>query len=58
MCKAGRGGFMNTYLDALVLKLLQQVRSRTDFDPALVDDICLGNVRSQQSKPTLATDLT
>jgi acetyl-CoA acetyltransferase len=34
-----------TPLDALVFRTLQAVHARMNIDPALVDDICLGNVR-------------
>jgi acetyl-CoA acyltransferase 1 len=46
LCKAGRGGLKDTTLDALVLKILQQVRHRSNLEPHLVDDVCLGNVRA------------
>ncbi|ETN36968.1 uncharacterized protein HMPREF1541_07956 [Cyphellophora europaea CBS 101466] len=45
MCKAGRGGLKDTTLDTLVFKILEQVRIRSNVEPALVEDICLGNVR-------------
>lgn len=35
----------DTLLDGLVFKVLEQVRQRMNMDPALVEDICLGNVR-------------
>lgn len=45
MCKAGRGGLKDTTLDGLVFKLLEQVRIKSNIDPVLVQDVCLGNVR-------------
>ncbi|KAK5947009.1 hypothetical protein PMZ80_001155 [Knufia obscura] len=45
MCKAKRGGLKDTTLDALVFKILEQVRQKSKIDPQLVHDICLGNVR-------------
>lgn len=44
MTKAKRGGLKDTTLDGLLFKLLEQVRKRSNFDPRLVGDICLGNV--------------
>lgn len=44
MCKAGRGGFKDTTLDTLVFKVLEQVRIKSNIDPVLVEDVCLGNV--------------
>lgn len=44
LCKSKRGGLKDTPLDGLVLKILQQVRQRSHIDPALVEDVCLGNV--------------
>lgn len=35
----------DTLLDGLTFKMLEQVRTRMNMDPALVEDICLGNVR-------------
>ena len=46
MCKARKGGFKDTPLDSMVVKLLKEVVKRMNMDPALVEDICLGNVRS------------
>ncbi len=45
LCKYKKGGLRDTPLDALVFKTLEQVRLRSNLDPALVGDICLGNVR-------------
>ena len=45
MCKSNKGGFKDTPLDALVFKILQQVIRKSNIDPQLVEDICLGNVR-------------
>ena len=43
--KAIKGGLKDTTLDGLLFKLLEQVRLKSNFDPRLVGDICLGNVR-------------
>jgi acetyl-CoA acyltransferase 1 len=34
----------DTGLDTIVYKVLKEVRQKINFDPALVEDICLGNV--------------
>lgn len=44
LTKAKKGGFKDTSLEYLVYALLSQVRERSNLDPALVEDICLGNV--------------
>ncbi|KAI4844671.1 beta ketoadipyl CoA thiolase [Aureobasidium sp. EXF-8845] len=44
LTKATKGGFKDVHLDGLVFKLLEQVVQRSNLDPALVEDICLGNV--------------
>ncbi|KAK0256007.1 hypothetical protein B0A54_00946 [Friedmanniomyces endolithicus] len=49
MCRYQTGSLSDTPLDALVLKILEQVRLRSSLDPALVEDICLGNVRDGQA---------
>jgi acetyl-CoA acyltransferase 1 len=45
LTKGGKGGFKDTPVDGIVVKLLKEVVSRSKIDPALVEDICLGNVR-------------
>ncbi|KAJ9619285.1 hypothetical protein H2203_008614 [Taxawa tesnikishii (nom. ined.)] len=44
LCKAKKGGFKDTPLDGLVFKALEQAVRKMNFDPQLVEDICLGNV--------------
>jgi acetyl-CoA acyltransferase 1 len=44
LTKARKGGFKDTSLEYMVSALLEEVRKRSDIDPALVEDICLGNV--------------
>ncbi|ORY70499.1 3-ketoacyl-CoA thiolase [Pseudomassariella vexata] len=44
LCKAKKGGFKDTELEYMIFALLQQVKERMGFDPALVEDFCLGNV--------------
>lgn len=50
LTKARKGGFKDTHLDALVFKLLEKVRQNMKLDPQLVEDICLGNVRNNQTQ--------
>ncbi|KAG6170079.1 hypothetical protein E4U27_007465 [Claviceps purpurea] len=45
LTKAGKGGFKDTSLEFLMYALLKQLRERTTLDPALVEDVCFGNVR-------------
>lgn len=45
LCKGGKGSFKDTTLDALLYKFLVEVRPKLGIDPALIEDITLGNVR-------------
>ncbi|WPG98657.1 beta ketoadipyl CoA thiolase [Acrodontium crateriforme] len=49
LTKARKGGFKDTHLDGLVFKTLEQVVRRSNLDPALVEDICLGNVNDSKA---------
>jgi hypothetical protein len=49
LAKAKKGGFRDTTLEYMIYALLKEVRERSNIDPALVEDICMGNVRSVQS---------
>jgi hypothetical protein len=44
LAKAKKGGFKDTSLEYMVYALLKEVRERSHMDPALIEDICLGNV--------------
>ncbi|KAM0548529.1 hypothetical protein ACHAPJ_009852 [Fusarium lateritium] len=44
LTKAKKGGFKDTSLEYILYALLKEVRERSNLDPALVEDICLGNV--------------
>ncbi|KAB5515092.1 3-ketoacyl-CoA thiolase [Coniochaeta sp. 2T2.1] len=44
LAKAKKGGFKDTSLEYMVYALLKEVNKRSNLDPALVEDICLGNV--------------
>jgi hypothetical protein len=44
LTKARKGGFKDTELDYMVYALLKETLSRSKIDPALIEDVCLGNV--------------
>ncbi|KAL9582539.1 MAG: hypothetical protein Q9212_003234 [Teloschistes hypoglaucus] len=44
LAKGFKGGFKDTQLDYLVYSLLKKVREKSNIDPQMVEDICLGNV--------------
>ncbi|KAK4947612.1 hypothetical protein LTR10_013558 [Elasticomyces elasticus] len=44
LAKGNKGGFKDTDLDYIVYALLKQVLEKSKLDPALVEDVCLGNV--------------
>ncbi|KAL2830926.1 Thiolase, N-terminal domain-containing protein [Aspergillus pseudoustus] len=44
LTKARKGGFKDTDLDFLVYAVLKEVIAKSQIDPALVEDVCLGNV--------------
>lgn len=44
LAKAKKGGFKDTSLEYMVYALLKEVKERSALDPALIEDICLGNV--------------
>ncbi|KAH0535928.1 hypothetical protein FGG08_007171 [Glutinoglossum americanum] len=44
LTKSFKGGFKDTSLDYIVYSLLKKVNGMSNLDPALVEDICLGNV--------------
>ncbi|TKA66660.1 hypothetical protein B0A49_09710 [Cryomyces minteri] len=44
LTKARKGGLKDTPIDDLLIALLTQVRERLNLDPALVEDVCVGNV--------------
>ncbi|KAL9114468.1 MAG: hypothetical protein Q9227_001549 [Pyrenula ochraceoflavens] len=44
LTKARKGGFKDTELDYMVYALLKEVRERSKLDPAIFEDLCLGNV--------------
>jgi acetyl-CoA acyltransferase 1 len=44
LTKARKGGFKDTSLEYIIMALLEKVRENSGIDPAIVEDICLGNV--------------
>lgn len=44
LTKAGKGGMKDTSLDYLLYALMKKVVEKSNLDPALVEDICVGNV--------------
>jgi len=49
LCKARKGGFKDTKIDELMLEMFKQSIAHSNFDPALVGDICLGTVLTPDS---------
>ncbi len=47
LAKGKKGGFKDTELDFIVYSILKKVLEKSKIDPALVEDVCLGNVRAQ-----------
>ncbi|KAI9923786.1 hypothetical protein ASPWEDRAFT_40408 [Aspergillus wentii DTO 134E9] len=44
LAKAVKGGFKDTELDYIVYSLLKKTLEQSKLDPALIEDVCLGNV--------------
>ncbi|KAK3312095.1 3-ketoacyl-CoA thiolase [Apodospora peruviana] len=44
LAKAKKGGFKDTSLEYLAYAILKEVKERANIDPALVEDIAMGNV--------------
>ncbi|KAK5944465.1 hypothetical protein PMZ80_003747 [Knufia obscura] len=44
LAKGKKGGFKDTELDFIVYSLLKKVLEKSKMDPALIEDVCLGNV--------------
>lgn len=55
LTKARKGGFKDTSLESIIYLLLKEVNARSGLDPALVEDICLGNVSLSSSRLGSAT---
>jgi len=52
LTKAKKGGFKDSTVEYLAYAILKEVKERSNIDPALVEDICMGNVRN--AVPSLA----
>lgn len=44
LTKGKKGGLKDTPLDGILFKILEQVVRKSNLDPQMVEDICLGNV--------------
>ncbi|KAJ5554940.1 hypothetical protein N7461_003410 [Penicillium sp. DV-2018c] len=49
LTKARKGGLKDTSVDDLLVSLLSTVREKSNLDPNLVEDVCVGNVLSPGS---------
>ncbi|CEO58875.1 Putative 3-ketoacyl-CoA thiolase [Penicillium brasilianum] len=49
LTKARKGGFKDTELDYIVYALLKETLAQSKIDPALVEDVCLGNVNEAKA---------
>jgi len=52
LTKGKKGGFKDTDLDFIVYSLLKKVVEKSNLDPSVVEDICLGNVSLRQATPS------
>jgi len=52
LTKAFKGGMKDTPLDFIVYTLLKQVIEKSNIDPQIVEDVCLGNVRLKNLCPS------
>ncbi|KAL9636043.1 MAG: hypothetical protein Q9204_002396 [Flavoplaca sp. TL-2023a] len=53
LAKGFKGGFKDTQLDYLVYSLLKKVIQKSNIDPQMVEDICLGNVNDGKAAYTI-----
>jgi acetyl-CoA acyltransferase 1 len=44
LTKAVKGGMKDTSLDFMVYSLLKKVLEKSQIDPNVIEDVCLGNV--------------
>lgn len=49
LCKARKGGFKDTRSDELLAEMFRAAIARSGIDPALIEDVCVGNVLSPGS---------
>lgn len=52
LCKARKGGFKDTRSDELITEMIKIATTRSNFDPALIGDICVGTVLDHQAAYT------
>lgn len=58
LTKGFKGGFKDTSLDYIVYSVLKELVERSQIDPALIEDVSLGNVRHQHLLlPTYKLDM-
>ena len=50
LCKGKKGGLKDVPLDGIVFKMLEQVVRKSNLDPQMVEDVCLGNVRKYKQR--------
>jgi acetyl-CoA acyltransferase 1 len=44
LTKAVKGGMKDTQLDFMIYSLLKKVLEKSQVDPNVIEDVCLGNV--------------
>jgi acetyl-CoA acyltransferase 1 len=44
LTKALKGGMKDTQLDFMIYSLLKKVLEKSQIDPKVIEDVCLGNV--------------
>jgi acetyl-CoA acetyltransferase len=54
LTKARKGGFKDTELDFIIYALLKETLAKSQIDPALIEDVCLGNVCPSNPLPRLS----
>lgn len=57
LTKARKGGFKDSELDYIVYALLKETLEKSKIDPALVEDVCLGNVCRQVHPNTRTSEV-
>lgn len=54
ICKAGKGGFKDTPPEELLAAVLKGIIEKTKIDPALIQDVLVGNVLNPGAGATIA----
>ncbi|CAD6572872.1 MAG: hypothetical protein ASARMPREDX12_006126 [Alectoria sarmentosa] len=57
LTKGFKGGMKDTPLDFIVYQLLKKVIEKSNIDPQMVEDICLGNVSIDTTHPIILTNM-